>query len=538
MKKVCTGMAMRDTDRFAMDVMKIPGLLLMESAARAVSDAIIRRARKKDRILVLCGSGNNGGDGFAAARMLKQAGFVVKVFCTSDADQLKGDAKINYSMLASYKIPVIRPDQVYVLESMIAQTDWILDAFFGTGLERDIEGIVRQLIHHVNHVHEDEGVKVVAVDIPSGIHADNGMVMGCAVRADLTVTFAQMKAGLLLYPGRDYAGEVLVADIGIPAGIPALEQTKWFTLEQQDIAAMLPKRYNRSHKGSYGRLLVAAGSKNMTGAAVLSATAAYKMGTGLVDMVLPKDIRTVVESIIPEVVITPYGVIKENVDHGSRVEEQDLATIREMIAISSAVLMGPGWSQVSYVMELMNMMLDAVPAHIPMILDADALNLLAGSDLMQEKLLQRGGHTILTPHLGEASRLLKKPVSEIAARPIEAVSQLTEKYNACVALKDAMTLVASPDGQIYFNQSGNHGMATAGSGDVLAGIISGLAAQGLSTYKAAYLGVYLHGVAGDRAAAISGRYALTASDICRGIHLETMAGIEDAATCRSIVPEA
>ena len=526
MRKVCTGAAMREADRFAMNVLKIPGLLLMESAARSVAQEIIKRAQKDDRVLVLCGGGNNGGDGFAAARMLKQAGLNVKVYCTAEADQLKGDAKVNYDMLASYKVPVIRPDQVYVLESMVAQVEWIVDAFFGTGLDREIDGIVRQLIQHVNTTRKNEAVKIVSVDIPSGIHADTGMVMGCAVKADITVTFAQMKAGLMLYPGHDYAGKVVIADIGMPVGVPSLEQTKSFTLEKSDIADLLPKRYSRSHKGSYGRLLVAAGSKNMTGAAVLSANAAYKTGTGLVDMVIPKDVRSVIQCLLPEVVITPYDIIRESVDHGSAIEQHDMATIREMIAISSAVLMGPGWSQVSYVMDLMNMMLDAVPAHIPMILDADALNLLSGSDSMKKKLMNRGGHTILTPHLGEASRLLQKPVADIAANPVDAVIELTQKYNAIVALKDAMTIVASPDGQLYFNQTGNHGMATAGSGDVLAGVIAGLAAQGLSSYKAAYLGVYLHGAAGDRAAQIHGQYAMTASDICKAIHLETLAGME------------
>ena len=193
--------------------------------------------------------------------------------------------------------------------------------------------------------------------------------------------------------------------------------------------------------------------------------------------------------------------------------------------------MGPGWSQVSYVKDLMNMMLDTVPEQTPLVLDADALNLLAGSEVLQKKLINRSGQktaqtcTILTPHLGEASRLLQKPVSEIAANPVDAVLALTKKYNACVALKDAMTIVASPDGQLYFNQTGNHGMATAGSGDVLAGVIAGLAAQGVPAYRAAYLGVYLHGAAGDMAAKQQGCYAMTASDICAAIHPETLAGL-------------
>ena len=428
-------------------------------------------------------------------------------------------------MLSAYKIPLIRPDQVYVLENMIIQSDWIVDSFFGIGLTRNVEGIVRQLILRVNEAHDKNGVHVVSVDIPSGIHPDNGKVMGCAVHADVTVTFSTLKAGLLLYPGRDYAGQIIVANIGIPSGIPPLERTKWFTIDQEDAAELLPHRYRRSHKGTYGRLVVAAGCKNMTGAAALSAKAAYRVGTGLVDVMIPKTVRSVIQSLLPEAIITPYEIIRENVDHGSMVDPQDLGTVRESIAIASAVLMGPGWSQVPYVVELMGHILDTIPEEMPIVLDADALNILSSHEELAQKVRDHGGRTILTPHLGEASRLLKRPVSEIAEDPVTAVQDLVERFNASVALKDAMTLVGSPDGRLYFNRTGNHGMATAGSGDVLAGVIGGLAAEGLEPFEAAYLGVYLHGAAGDQEALIKGQYGLTASDILDGIHVEKLTGL-------------
>ena len=525
MKKVCTGAQMRETDRYAINDLRIPGLLLMEAAARSVAEEILKRAAEADRILVLCGGGNNGGDGFAIARFLKQQGMNVKVFSLEEPSTLKGDARTQYEMLAAYKIPLIRPDQVYVIENMIMQADWVVDAIFGIGLSRNIDGIVRQLVLRINEAREKNGLKVAAVDVPTGIHADNGRVMGCAIRADITVTFSQLKAGLMLYPGHDYAGEVIVRPIGIPQGAHPVERVRWFTIEKSDVPGLLPKRYNRSHKGSYGRLMVAAGSKNMTGASVLSASAAYKMGTGLVDMIIPKDIRPVVQSLLPEVIITPYEVIKESVDHGSMVDPRDTGTVREAIAISSAVLMGPGWSQVPYVVELMGLILDALPEETPAVLDADALNILATRAEIKEKVIAHGGQTVLTPHMGEASRLLKRSVAEIAEDPVSAALDLAKEYNAVCVLKDALTLVASPDGRIYFNTTGNHGMATAGSGDVLAGMIGGLTAEGLEPFEAAYLGVYLHGAAGDRAAAALGHYGMMASDICAAIDVETLAGI-------------
>ena len=516
---------MREIDRYAINELKIPGLLLMEAAARSVAEEIEKRARKADRILVLCGGGKNGGDGFAIARFLKQEGMNVKVFSLEEPGDIIGDARTQYEMLAAYKIPLIRPDQVYVIENMIMQADWVVDAIFGIGLSRNIEGIVRQLVLRINEARDKNGLKVAAVDVPTGIHPDNGRVMGCAIRADVTVTFSQLKAGLMLYPGHDYAGEVIVRPIGIPEKIQPMERVRWFTIEQADVAALLPKRFNRSHKGSYGRLMVAAGSKNMTGASVLSASAAYKMGTGLVDMIIPKDIRPVVQSLLPEVIITPYGVIKESVDHGSMIDPRDVGTVREAIAISSAVLMGPGWSQVPYVVELMGLILDALPEETPAVLDADALNILATRAEIKEKVKAHGGKTVLTPHMGEASRLLKRSVAEIAEDPVTAAMDLAKEYNAVCVLKDALTLVASPDGRIYFNTTGNHGMATAGSGDVLTGVIGGLSAEGLAPFEAAYLGVYMHGAAGDQAAAVHGYYSMTASDICASIHVETLAGL-------------
>ena len=526
MSKVLFGAAMRAADEYAMQVCKIPGLLLMEAAARSVVERLTAQCTPGGRVLVFCGMGNNGGAGFAIARMLKQKGLNVKIFLNGDPDRLRGDALTNYSMLSAYKIPVLRQDQVYILDSLIDQSEWLVDALFGTGLARDIAGLTEQIIHHINRAREENGSKVMAVDIPSGIDADSGQIRGCAVQADETVTFVCKKPGLMLYPGKEYAGHVTVADIGIPDSVPALEEEVKFTLERGDIPALLPARYNRSHKGSYGRLLMAAGSRNMTGAAILSARSAYKTGVGLVDMAIPKEIRPVIQTSLPEVVITPYEIIKETVDCGSTIEQSSLAPLREQLAICSAVLAGPGWSQVCYVQELLGVLLDTTPSHIPMVLDADALNILASRPEMAEKVCRRGGHTILTPHLGEAARLLQKPVQEISGNLMDSVRQLTEKYNACVALKDAVTLVASPEGKLYINQTGNHGMATAGSGDVLAGIIAGLAAQGLSAFKAAYLGVYLHGAAGDLAAQKEGAYSMTASDICRNLHLETSNGFQ------------
>lgn len=501
---------MREADRYCMEKLQVPGLILMEAAARSVVDRLVKECKKEDKILVICGTGNNGGDGFAIARMLKVQGYAVRIFLAGSPWMLSGDAKTNFDMLSAYQISVLTQDQASALEGIINQSDWVVDAMFGTGLDREVTGLFDQIIKYMNKVRARGDIKVMAVDIPSGVAGNSGQVLGCAVQADETVTFCRLKPGLVLFPGKEYAGEVTVADIGIPDNVPSLKDASQFMLEQEDVQELIPVRMNRSHKGLYGQLLSVSGSRSMPGAALLSAKSAYKMGTGLVNVAIPKEAAMVVLTGLPEAVTTPYT-------------ETDLDWIEQKVKMATAVLVGPGLSQEPYVEELLYKLFTTVPKQIPMVLDADALNWIAKEKGLADLIRSRKGNTILTPHLGEAARLLKWNVQEIMQHPVEAAQAIRDQYESVAVLKDAMTLVCAPDGKIFYNNTGNNGMSTAGSGDVLAGMIAGLCAQGMSVFKAAYAGVYLHGAAGDRAKEIYGAHGMTASNIAEQIHLEQIA---------------
>ena len=501
---------MREADRYCIEKLQVPGILLMEAAARSVVDQMTAQCRKEDKILVICGTGNNGGDGFAIARMLKIKGYAVRVFLAGSAWMLSGDAKINFDMLSSYQISVLTQDQASALEGIINQSDWVVDAMFGTGLDREVSGLYDQIIKYVNKVHARGNLKVMAVDIPSGIAGNSGQILGCAIEADETVTFCRLKPGLVLFPGKDYAGKVAVTDIGIPDTVPSLKDAYQFMLDPEDVKQLIPPRVSRSHKGLYGQLLSVSGSRSMPGAALLSAKSAYKMGTGLVNVAIPKEAAMVVLTGLPEAVTTPYS-------------EGDWEWIEQKVKMATAVLVGPGLSQEAYVEDLLYKLFTAVPKEVPMVLDADALNWIAKEKGLVDLIRARKGNTILTPHLGEASRLLKWSVPEIMQHPVEAVKAIRDQYESVAVLKDAMTLVGAPGGKIFYNNTGNNGMSTAGSGDVLAGMIAGLCAQGLEVFKAAYAGVYLHGAAGDRAKEIYGTHGMTASNIAEQIHMEQIA---------------
>ncbi len=496
---------MREADRYAIEKLQIPGLLLMEAAARSVAERLLQCCRREQSVLILCGMGNNGGDGFAIARMLKRQGLCVQVFLGGNPDDLKGDAKINYAMLEAYQIPVVLSEQIKQIGELLRQSDWIVDAIFGTGLDRQVQGFWARLIAEVNQVHRERKVKILAVDMPSGVQSDTGAVMGCAVEADETITFCRLKPGLLLFPGREHAGRVQVAEIGIPETAPALQKSSAFVLEPSDVKELLPKRVARSHKGTYGRLLMIAGSRSMTGAAILSGRAAYKMGVGLVDAAIPKEAVSVLQVNLPEAVTTPY-------------EKQEMPLTSQ----ASAVLAGPGLGQEEYVRLLLKGLLEQLSRETPLVLDADALNWLAREEELKVLLMRRAakGNTILTPHMGEAARLLHCCVQDVMEHPQEAADRLQELYQGVIVLKDAVTLVRGAEGEMFYHTTGITGMYTAGSGDVLAGMIAGLCAQGVSAFKAAYTGVYLHGLAGDLAREACGAYGMMASDIVDHIELE------------------
>ena len=511
MKWISSTGQMRAADRYMAEEMKVPGLILMEAAAGKVADKVEQMGGLNCRVLFLCGGGNNGGDGFAAARMLKSRGHNVRIFLASDPASYKGDAATNFAMLPGYQVSVLNMSQSAAFARLLEQAEVVVDALFGTGLDRPVEGFYKQIITVVNEAHRVYPFKTLAVDIPSGVQGDSGKILGCAIEADETITFSRLKPGLLLFPGRDCAGKVTVADIGIPENIPPLKESLEFQLEYSDLKNMLPVRKHRSHKGLYGHLLVVAGCRSMTGAAMFAAKSAYKVGAGLVEAAIPAQAAPVLMSRLPEVICTPYDT-----------NDASFGWIDDKVVSSSCFVAGPGLGREPYVGKMLEHLFASVPADKPMVLDADALNWLSESEELHRLICERGGNTILTPHLGEASRLLKVSVGQIMDEPVEAAKALAHEFSSIAVLKDAMTVVAEPNGRIFFNWTGNNGMSTAGSGDVLAGMIGGLLGQRCDPFRAACLGVFMHGAAGDLAKEDVGEYGMCASDLVDHIYPEKM----------------
>lgn len=486
MKKIYDGQEMSRMDQWAIQQAGIPGRTLMERAAQGVVQRILARGKK--RTAVLCGTGNNGGDGFAIARLLHAQHVPTDVYIIGKKEKLSGmtDAAANYQMLAPLGIPVF-----WRVPEKAEEYGCIVDALFGTGLSREITGEAERAIGWCNEKRQS-GAYVIAVDIPSGIHSGTGQILGCAVHADKTVTFSRYKTGLCLYPGREYAGQIDLQEIGIPQENPIEAMGQKYLFEREDAVQSLPPRQIDSHKGTYGKVLVTAGSPGMMGAAVFAAKAAYHTGAGLVRTVIPQKESAVMTLSVPEAVQILYD---------------DPAQVKITPDVTAAVV-GPGLGNHE---ELFFQILRELPEEVPLVVDADGLNILARHGGMH-----RSG-MILTPHMGEAARLSGRSAKELLADLPAAAVSLARQYEAAVVLKGAATVTADPWGRIAMNTTGNPGMSTAGSGDVLAGTIAGLCAQQRDgdLWKMAACGVWLHGRAGDRAAEEVGQYALTASDIIR-----------------------
>lgn len=480
----------------------ISSLVLMEKAALAVADEIEKRFGKGQRILVVAGCGNNGGDGIAAGRILWQRGHRVAVYLCGNRERCSGETRTQIAIMEKYGCPVQSK-----MEDV--EYDIIVDALFGIGLSRSVEGIHAQAIERINR----SGAYVCAVDIASGICTDSGEVLGTAVRADLTVTFAFEKLGHVLYPGCEYAGEVLCADIGITKD-SFLGMEPGAYAYTGNISGWLPERNAGGNKGSFGKVLVIAGSVNMSGACELCARSAYRMGAGMVKIITPEENRVIVQQNIPEAMLRTYciGEIREDFYQGLQ-EDMDWA---------DCMVIGPGLGKSSTAYKLLKTVMSQ--SHKPLVIDADGLNLIAEKEELAG-LTGGGRQIILTPHLGEFARLCGCTVKEAKKRILSAPLELAEKYGCVVVCKDARTVVADcSENTIYVNTTGNDGMATAGMGDVLAGVIGGLLAQGMVPLEAARLGVYVHGLAGDMAAENKGRYALMAGDMIEQLEKITWDG--------------
>ena len=502
--KIATAAEMREVDAKAIGQYKIPGIVLMENAGSAVAretQSLLGHTGGKN-VCVFAGKGNNGGDGFVAARHLHNQGARLKVFLIGAAkEDIAGDARINLDIMEAMGIEVneVTGERDWdKLEVAVLCSDCVIDALLGTGFYGELQPSFLRAVQLINR----SGKPVLAIDIPSGVEADTGQVRTVAIRASRTVTLGLYKPGLLLHPGAGHAGLITVADIGIPAALLTDEAIRQNRIERTQVRGLLPVRAADVHKGMAGRVLVVAGSRGLTGAAALTSQAALRGGAGLVTLAVPEKLHDLMEIKLTEVMTRPLAG-----DDGGHLE---LSSVEEILALSgqaNVLAIGPGLGSGTETAEAVREIIRR--AQVPLVIDADALNALAGhTELLQEV----GALAVLTPHPGEMARLTGLTAGQVNNDRIEMARLGALEWGCIVVLKGAPTVVAFPDGEIFINTSGNPGMATGGTGDVLTGVIAALIAQGLSSHDAAVAGVFLHGCAGDAAAA--GRLSgLIASDI-------------------------
>lgn len=490
MKYIASGEEMQAIDACSIQEIGIPGMVLMEKASMALYEEVVRHLNVRSKCLIVTEKGNNGGDGLALGRLLSEAGYFVKIY------EIGGIKKASDSYLAQRKI--LQNLGITIETSLPPEEfDVIIDGIFGVGLTRQVTGIQREVIETLNQ----KKAFRIAIDIPSGIHASTGQVMGCAFQADLTVTFGLNKIGLVLYPGASYAGEVIVKQIGFPK--KAIEKINPFVFSfEEGEEKKIPKRQPDSHKGTYGRVLVIAGSKNMAGAAYLCGKAAYRMGSGLVRIFTHESNRVILQTRLPEAILTTYDT-----------ELDACEKLKEAIDWASVIVLGPGLGRGSHTRSFLHILKEC--AKVSVILDADGLNEIGameqeGEDYFSGFLVP----VIVTPHMLEASRLSGICVSEWKQNRMKLAKEYTARKNVIMVLKDARTIVTGSGEKIYLNQTGNSGMATGGSGDVLAGMLAGLLAAGKMTpFSGACMAVFLHGRAGDCARNQTGECSLMADDI-------------------------
>ena len=503
--RVLNATQMREADARAIQEIGIPSIVLMENAGRQVVAAL--EAHYSDllarHVAILCGRGNNGGDGFVVARTLHQRGVDVSVFVLGSIGDVRGDARLNLEILGRLGLTAVEiaDEQAWELHfSEIAECDLIVDAIFGTGLKTPLSGIMETVVADVN----GSGIPVLSIDLPSGISADTPELIGDCIHASMTVTLGAPKLPLVLPPGEGHAGNVVIADIGIPAGvIDSVDGPRLELLTREDMRELLPPRQLESHKGDYGHVLVVAGSQGKTGAAYLTAMGALRSGAGLVTVATPKNCQPIVAAMAPEYMTIALGEDAQGQVSAEAVD-QVLATERDVIAVGPGL--GTGEAVTAFVRALVER------GTVPLVIDADGLNVLAGrSDSIN------GGDgsrdLIMTPHPGEMGRLAGISTTDVQANRIEVARNFATRHHVYVILKGHRTLIATPDGKVFINPTGNPGMASGGSGDLLAGMVAGWLGQLLDTEAACKLAVFLHGLAGDLAEADEGEQAMTASDI-------------------------
>ncbi len=491
MRQCVTGQQMQEIEGEMIHHVGIPAIVLMERAAMVVEEVVRNHARQSDHVWILCGMGNNGADGIATGRMLFQKGYGVEIITIGDEQKATEEYRTQERIARNIGVTFTWWKDWDM--SLVQPSDWFVDGVFGIGLSRPVGGDYRTLMEQI----QDSVCKnIIAIDIPSGICASTGSVLGCALQATVTVTFGYEKLGLYLGDGRSYSGQIVVADIGIGQ----VYENGVCILEDKD-CERLPKRAVNSNKGTYGKLLIIAGSEGMSGAAYLSALGAYRTGAGLVQILTVESNRSILQSQLPEAIIKGY----------SQMNGKRQAT--EACAWATAIVMGPGLGQGDEVKKLVELVLaEAMERSIPIVIDADGLNTIAFNEDLTKYC---GPHMVITPHLKEMSRLAHCDIPELKYNAVSAAQAYCRRYQVSCIMKDCVSVIAGANGDTYLNMSGNSALAKGGTGDVLSGIVGGLLCLGMEQTEAAAYAAYLHGRAGSRASREMGMHGVLASDIVK-----------------------
>ena len=494
--KVSTVDEMRNLDRSAMEDFGISDDLLMENAGQAVYFVILKEfGIRNKKFAIFCGSGNNGGDGLVVARKIHSNGGEATIFLLDDEAKFTGIARRNFEIVSKMPIEIHKVSSIAPIKSAILHSDAIVDAIFGTGLTREIGGVYKDVIQVIS----ESKKTVFSVDIPSGINGDTGEVMGAAVKANYTITFGLPKIGNMLYPGYDRCGKLYVSHISFP---PSLYNTDSIKVEINN-PVKLPKRDKNAHKGDFGEVLFIAGASSYLGAPYFSALSFLKAGGGYSRLAAPTSISPFLANKGSEIVFVPQ---KETSSGSIALESKD--ELLELSQRVDMVVMGPGISLHEETQELVRKLAQEIKK--PLLIDGDGITAVARDT---EIIRNREAATILTPHLGEMSRITKMETGEINKNKIEILQRTAKELSSVIVLKGAHSLIGYPDGTVFINLSGNPGMATAGSGDVLTGTIAAMFGLGLPLQDAVRVGVFMHGLAGDLAAKDKGEDGITAQDI-------------------------
>jgi len=509
--KLVTSEQMRKIDRITIKEIGIPGLELMEKAglgSALAAKKILEEKVENKKVIIFCGKGNNGGDGFVVGRYLSSWGTEVEFYLLGKKEEIKGDAKVNLKKVIGLGLPIKEVLKEKELPSAL-KADLVVDAIFGTGFKGKAAGLEEKVIRLIN----SSQIKILSIDIPSGLEADTGSVEGVCIKAHSTPTMGLPKFGQVFFPGKSYCGKVEVIDIGVPQKVIDGQKLNLNLITEDEVKSFLPQRPGDAHKGTCGKVLLIAGSTGMTGAASLASLSCLKVGAGMAILAVPKTLNEIFEIKLTEVMTKPLP------DVGKRgaLALRGLGEIMQILKWADCVALGPGLGQHFETIELVRRLVGRI--ELPMVIAADGLNAIAKDSSILNQVKAPLG---LTPHIGELSRLINVPIDEIAKDRIKYTRESAKKLNCVLVFKGAPTIISEPGGQVYVNPTGNAGMATAGSGDVLTGIIVGLLAQMIflktqdlkkSMLESALAGVYIHGLCGDLARDERGEMGMIAGDM-------------------------